>query len=99
MKKTNIIIGLVALVIVLFLGLYIKKQWFDDGSMLTTGTMSSDKVTRLSAAGGDLRVYEFTPQTAPHMQCIFITGESKGSTFCFEKRNNVEQNTITDNQP
>jgi len=97
-KNSLLIVG--SILVVLFLaGLYAKKQWFDDGSVFTTGTMSSDKVTRLSAAGGDLRIYEFTPQTAQHMQCVFITGESKGSTFCFEKKDYVATNPITDNQP
>ncbi len=95
MKKTNIIIGLLTIVVLLIVGIYIKKQWFDDGSMFTTATMSSDKVTRLSAAGGDLRIYEFTPRTSPYMQCIFITGDNKGSTFCFRKEDYVENSTNT----
>lgn len=82
--------GLIALVILIIASLgflyYAKKQWFDDGSVFTTSTISSDKVSRLSADGGDLRIYEFTPLTAPNMQCIFITGENKGSTFCFRKQ-------------
>ncbi len=91
------IIGILILAFVLFLGVwYAKKQWFDDGSVFTTSTISSDKVTRLAAAGGDLRIYEFTPQTAKHMQCIFITGNNKGSTFCFKKETGyVEDNTNT----
>jgi len=97
MKKTNIIISLLVIVVLLLFSFYVKKQWFDDGSLLTTAIMNSDKATRLSAAGGDLRIYEFTPQTAPHMQCLFITGESKGSAFCFEKKDYVAKNPITDN--
>ena len=44
-----------------------------------------DASGRLEAVGSDLRIYEFTPQTAPHMQCIFVAGTRKGSTFCFAK--------------
>ncbi len=99
MNKIGMMIVIVTIVVVVLGGLYVKKQWFDDGSMFTTVTMNSDKVTRLSSAGGDLRIYEFTPQTAPHMQCIFITGESKGSAFCFEKKDYVAPNPLTNNQP
>lgn len=88
--KVGSIIVLALIVIGGFI--YVKKQWFDDGSMLTTATIKADKVTRLSAAGGDMRLYEFTPQTAPYMQCIFIAGNSKGSTFCFEKKGYVADN-------
>ena len=88
MKKTNIIIAMLAVAIILILGGYAKKQWFDDGSVLTTSTMKADSVTRISAAGGDMRLYEFTPVTAPHMQCIFVAGDAKGSTFCFKKEVN-----------
>lgn len=82
------------LVLVIFFGVwYVKKQWFDDGSVFTTSTISSDKVSRLAAAGGDLRIYEFTPQTAKHMQCVFIAGENKGSTFCFKKEKGYVENS------
>jgi len=90
MKK---IVGIIIVCLVVFAGLYyVKKQWFDDGNVFTTTTISADKVSRLASAGGDMRLYEFTPQTAPHMQCIFIAGDSKGSTFCFEKKNYVANN-------
>lgn len=81
-------IVVIALIVVAGL-IYVKKQWFDDGNVFTTATISADKVTRLAAAGGDMRLYEFTPQTAPYMQCIFIAGSSKGSAFCFEKKDYV----------
>ena len=85
--------GIAVLVVILAVAfIYVKKQWFDDGSLLTTPAINADKVTRLSAAGNDMRLYEFTPQTAPYMQCIFIVGTNKGSTFCFEKRNHVGNN-------
>jgi uncharacterized protein YxeA len=90
-------IGSIAVIVIIVLvGLiYVKKQWFDDGNVFTTPTISADKVTRLSAAGHDMRLYEFTPQTAPYMQCIFIAGESKGSSFCFEKKDYVANNQTT----
>ena len=92
MNKFTIGIFIVAVVLALSLLVYVKKQWSDDGNVFTTATISADKVTRLSAAGGDMRLYEFTPQTAPHMQCIFIAGNSKGSAFCFEKKDYVADN-------
>ena len=87
-------IGLIAVVALGVIGgvIYIKKQYFDDGNVFTTASISADKVTRLSAAGHDMRLYEFTPQTAPYMQCIFIARETKGSTFCFEKKDYVANN-------
>ena len=84
--KASTSIAIVTVIVVVLLGLYVKKQWFDDGSMLTTATMKADNVTRISAAGGDMRLYEFTPPKSPYMQCIFVAGENKGSTFCFPKR-------------
>jgi len=92
MSKFKITFYIVATVIILSGLYYVKKQWFDDGSVFTTATVSADSVTRLAAAGGDMRLYEFTLQTAHYMQCIFIVGTNKGSTFCFEKRNYVEDN-------
>ena len=76
----------VILIAVLFGGVaWVKKEYFDDGSVLTTSVKKSDAASRLSAQGGDLRIYEFTPETAPYMQCVFVTGTAKGSTFCFRK--------------
>jgi len=89
MNKFTMGILVVALIAALSFLYYVKKQWFDDGSVLTTATINADKVTRLAAAGGDMRLYEFTPQTAPYMQCIFIAGTNKGSAFCFEKKDYV----------
>lgn len=64
---------------------YLKKQYFDDGSFLTTSTIKADKVSRISAAGGDLRMYETTPVTAPYMLCVTIAGDNTSSTDCFRK--------------
>ncbi len=51
-----------------------------------TKVMTPNAAGRMEAAGDDLRIYEFTPQSAPHMQCIFVAGHRKGGTFCFEKK-------------
>lgn len=50
-----------------------------------TKQVDPDITGRLEAAGGDLRIYEFTPQTAGHMQCVFVAGARKGGLFCFQK--------------
>lgn len=62
-------------------------QGCEQGSYLNPSTkqMDSDAVARLTATGNDLRVYEFTPQTAPHKQCVFVAGENKGAMDCFDK--------------
>ena len=59
----------------------------EDGSYFDTTTtqLKSDKVGRLEATGEDLRVYEFTPQTMPHLQCIFVAGNQKGGLVCEPK--------------
>lgn len=59
----------------------------DDGSMFDphTKTVRADSVVRLSATGNDLRIYEFTPQTMPDHQCIFVSGERKGGLVCLPK--------------
>lgn len=53
-----------------------------------TKLLEPDAAGRLEAAGDDLRIYEFTPQKAPYMQCVFVAGGRKGGTFCFEKKGN-----------
>ena len=69
--------------LVILLGLF----GCDKGSMLNpdTRTVEPDEVRRLEAPGFDLRVYEFTPETSPHMQCVFVAGDSKGGLNCFPK--------------
>ncbi|SCW95957.1 hypothetical protein [Ancylobacter rudongensis] len=59
----------------------------EDGSYFSPNTtqMKSDKVGRLEATGEDVRVYEFTPQTAPKKQCAFVAGENKGGLVCWDK--------------
>lgn len=61
----------------------------DAGSILDPNTkkMENDAVGRLEAQGFDLRVYEFTPQTQPGYQCIFVAGEQKAGLYCIQKGN------------
>lgn len=56
-------------------------SYFDN----STTQLHSDKVGRLEATGMDLRVYEFTPQTSPNKQCIFVAGDKKAGLVCFDK--------------
>lgn len=58
----------------------------DDGSALNsdTETLRADKVWRMTATGHDLRVYEFTPQTLPNHQCVFVAGTKKSGLYCTE---------------
>lgn len=58
----------------------------DNGSIFNGEQTHPDATTRLEAARLDMRVYEFTPQTASHMQCIFVAGSRKGGLYCFEKK-------------
>lgn len=60
----------------------------EDGDYFNSNTvqMKSEHVGRLEAVGFDLSVYEFTPQSAPWMQCVFTAGENKGGLFCFPKK-------------
>ncbi len=95
-KIPKVVIAATLLIGIVSAVFYLKAQWFDDGSFLTTSTIRSDKVSRLAAAGNDLRVYEFTPQSAPYMQCVFVSGDNKGDVDCFKKENYVpNQNVVT----
>lgn len=78
MKKTLITLAAVA---VLALTGCENGGYFDR----STVQLKSDKVGRLEATGNDLRVYEFTPQTAPGKQCVYVAGEKKGGLVCFDK--------------
>jgi len=86
MNKASIGVVLAVLTVLVLGGMYVKKQFFDDGSFLTTSTIKADKVSRINAAGGDLRMYETTPVTAPYMTCVTIAGDSTSSTDCFLKQ-------------
>ncbi len=50
-----------------------------------TKLLIPDAAGRLEAAGNDLRVYEFTPQTAQNKQCIFVAAGRKAGLVCFDK--------------
>ena len=58
----------------------------DKGSVFNGEQITTDKTTRLEMAGWDGRVYEFTPKTAQHMQCVFVSGKRKAGLHCFEKK-------------
>lgn len=53
---------------------------------MNTKQLKSDKVGRLEADGDDLRIYEFTPQTAAHKQCVFVAGTQKAGLQCWDKK-------------
>ena len=78
MKLKTLILSLAALAIL---------TACDDGGMFDpdTQTIRADKVWRMNATGVDVRVYEFTPQTAPGKQCVFAAGERKAGLVCFDK--------------
>ena len=82
MKKTVIIAATVAALTAIGLSACEDGGYFDPD----TKKMKSDSVSRLEAQGFDLRVYEFTPQTAPHKQCVFVAGERKAGLVCFDKK-------------
>lgn len=60
----------------------------EDGSYFNSETkqLKSDHVGRLEAAGGDLRIYEFTPQSRPDYTCIFVAGDKRSGLQCIPKR-------------
>lgn len=60
----------------------------DQGSVLNSKQLEPDNVSRIDSAGWDLRVYEFTPNTAPQKQCLFVAGTKKGGLVCFDKEEN-----------
>ena len=59
----------------------------DEGSKLNPNTKTIDPVQgwRLSAAGWDLRIYEFDSQTDPNIRCLMVAGEAKGGLQCWRK--------------
>lgn len=82
----NISIGLAILFVVSSIWLWADVYLLEDGSIWTTASQEGDAVMRLEATGEDLRVYEFTPNTHPGKQCVFVAGnEGKGGLFCFDK--------------
>ena len=59
----------------------------EDGSYFDPNTkqIKSDFVSRIEADGTDMRVYEFTPQSNPGKQCVFVAATSKGGLVCFDQ--------------
>jgi hypothetical protein len=59
----------------------------EQGSYFNPGTkqIKSDHVSRVEAMGDDFRLYEFTPQSDPSRQCIFVAATSKGGIHCWKK--------------
>ena len=47
--------------------------------------MRVDKMHRMELAGVDFIVFEFTPSTALHMQCVFVAGPKPSGLECFPK--------------
>ena len=68
------------------LGTWVKTEYFEAGGALVTKHQDVDAVMRLNVQGKNLRVYEFTPQTAPGHTCIFVAGTNKASLDCIPKR-------------
>lgn len=65
----------------------------DQGNIFNGVQLKTDSTTRLETSGPDAIVYEFTPKTAPNMQCIFLSASSKGGLVCFKKEK-IETNPI-----
>ena len=73
--------------LVIFLSvLLVSLSGCDKGSVFNGEQMLTDRTTRLEMSGFDGRVYEFTPKTAPHMQCVFVAASKKGGLVCFKKK-------------
>lgn len=88
MKK--VLIGLIAITTLTIIGWIVKVNFFEAGALLSSKYKDPDAAMRLNVQGTDLRVYEFTPQKAPNVHCIFVAGTNKGSLFCLDKRGIVE---------
>lgn len=74
--------ALAVLIAIIGGGWWIKLNFFEAGAYVVTESADVDYATRLKVRGTDLRVYEFTPQSAPHMTCAFVAGENKGDMEC-----------------
>lgn len=72
----------------ILIALLVALTGCDKGSVFNGEQITADRTTRLEMAGLDGRVYEFTPKTADHMQCVFVAGHRKGGLYCFEKKGN-----------
>jgi hypothetical protein len=80
----NILRGIVLVCSLLILG---SLAACEEGSYFNSSTeqIKSDYVSRLEAVGTDLRIYEFTPRSAPHIQCVFVAGQENGGLQCWGK--------------
>jgi len=89
MSTRGTTVGIVAgvFVIAVLVGVlwWVKATFFEAGAALATKYRDPDAAMRLNVQGTDLRVYEFTPQKAPNVRCIFVAGTNKGSLFCMKK--------------
>lgn len=89
LTKGTVITGLILGALLFFGGIWLKVNYFEAGATFATKWQDVDAAMRLSVQGEDLRVYEFTPQTAPHLVCIFVAGTNKASLECDPKRDSV----------
>ncbi len=63
--------------VVHMLGANVKKATFEAAPPVTEGQITSLK---------DARIYEFTPETAPSVRCVFVQNHKSSDLFCFEKK-------------
>ena len=90
-KLLSIGAGILIVGIIISFSIWFKAEHLDEGSYLTTETIKPDHAFRLQTTGEDLRVYEFTPKSAPHMQCVLVAGTNKGDNTCFPKVSFIQQ--------
>ncbi len=71
----------------MILGLAFALAACEDGSYFNPNTkqIQSDAVARVTAMDEDFRLYEFTPQSDPRKQCIFVAATAKGGVVCWDK--------------
>ena len=84
-RLIQFIVGICVVVVVISFAWWIKVNYFEAGSALVSKYTDVDAAMRLNVQGTDLRVYEFTPQTLPHVTCIFVAGDHKASLECEPK--------------
>ena len=64
--------------VVHMLGANVKKAEYEAAPTIMEGRVTSLK---------DARIYEFTPDSAPHVSCVFVQNYKSSDMFCFEKTN------------
>jgi hypothetical protein len=79
--------ALIAVAAVTLVGATLVISGCEQGSYFHPNTkqIKSDSVSRVEAMGDDFRLYEFTPQTDPSRQCIFVAATQKGGVTCWKK--------------